>query len=75
MPDPTMSARWHVVAEDRDMVTLHIALWNGCRVVLTAWKDDASAVMLLHGDQVQDFSDTSAGSFKAWLDQAQGRRA
>ncbi len=73
MPDQTMAARWHVVSDDRDAITLHIALWNGHAITLTAWKDDRT-VMLWRANDGHDFADEGLASFRSWLDRAQGRR-
>jgi hypothetical protein len=70
-----MSARW-VVTEDADMIGLRVDLWNGYAVHLVAWKDDTSPpfVALREGqDGERDLAAQSFGSFKAWLDRAQGR--
>lgn len=67
-----MTARWHVVASDRDMISLVVDLWNGHSITLTAWADDR-AVMRWQGNDGRDFSDDTATSFRAWLNQAQGR--
>lgn len=67
-----MAARWHVVSDDRDMITLRVALWNGHEITLTAWQDDR-AVMLWRGNDGRDFGGETLGSFRAWLNQAQGR--
>jgi hypothetical protein len=67
-----MAARWHIVAEDRDMITVHIALWNDHAITLTAWKDDR-AVMLWRAGDGREFADETFISFRAWLNDAQGR--
>jgi hypothetical protein len=71
----SMTARW-TVAEDAEALTVRVELWNGCAVVLCAWKDDSAAPFVAlstseHGQH--DLAELDFAAFRRWLDGAQGR--
>jgi hypothetical protein len=72
---PGHSARW-VVTEDADMIGLRVDLWNGFAVHVLAWKDDAAppfvALRQDNGNE-RDLANETFISFRAWLNDAQGR--
>jgi hypothetical protein len=75
--DQTMTAKWHVV-EDHEATHLHIELWNGHSLTITAWKDDAASPFVAlrsteHGEH--DLAECGFKSFRAFLERAQGKPA
>jgi hypothetical protein len=69
------SARW-AVTEDADIIGLRVDLWNGYAVHVLAWKDDSAppfVALRQDGGSERDLADETFGSFKRWLDRAQGR--
>ena len=74
MTDQAMSARWHVV-EDSEAMHLRVDLWNGHSIAVTVWRDDAASpfVALRSGDGEHDLAEVTAGTFRRWLDGAQGK--
>ena len=77
MTDQTMTARWHV-ERDGDAEVLHVELWNGFGLTITAWADDAAAPFVAlrsteHGEH--DLAECDFASFRRWLEGAQGKPA
>jgi hypothetical protein len=71
-----MSARWRVT-EDADTLVLHVSLWNGHHLVLTAWRDDAAPPLCALRDSKGAelyLAQCTATDFRVWLDRAQGRQ-
>jgi hypothetical protein len=74
---PSMAARWRV-EQDSEAMHLHVELWNGHAIGVTVWRDDAAQPFVAlrsteHGEQ--DLAEVTAGSFRRWLEGAQGKPA
>lgn len=77
MTDQSMTARWHVT-QDADALVLHVELWNGRGLTITAWADDTATPCVAlrsteHGEH--DLQDCGFAGFRRWLDGAQGQPA
>jgi hypothetical protein len=77
MTDRPMTAKWHV-EQDGEATHLHIELWNGFGLTITAWADDDAQPLVAlrsneHGEH--DLQDCGFAGFRRFLDGAQGKPA
>jgi len=66
------SATW-TTAEDSEMVTLRIGLWNGHAVHIVTWRDDSTPPLVALVDALgeHDLAELDFAGFKRWWHGAQ----